>query len=164
MTATPDRVDVAALEVAAYTVPTDFPEADGTLHWEKTTMLVVHLKGGGRRGIGYAYTNEAAAKIVEGVLKSRVIGADAMDIPAIWRAMCGAVRNVGRPGLCAGAISAADSALWDLKAKLLGIPLVKLLGRAHSGSTSTAVAASPPIRPSGWRSSWAAGSRVASAA
>ena len=42
--------------------------------------------------------------------------------------MVGAVRNIGRRGVCAIAISAVDVALWDLKARLLDVPLVHLLG------------------------------------
>ena len=42
-----------------------------------------------------------------------------MDPPAAWRAMHVAVRNLGREGLAATAISAVDTALWDLKAVLL---------------------------------------------
>ena len=123
---------MAALKIAAYTVPTDFPEADGTLHWDKTAILVVHLEAGGRRGLGYSYTSRAAGEIIKGVLEPHVVGADAMDVPAIWQAMCVAVRNVGRSGLCASAISAVDSALWDLKARLLEVPLAALLGQAHA--------------------------------
>jgi L-alanine-DL-glutamate epimerase-like enolase superfamily enzyme len=44
-------------------------------------------------------------------------------------AMARAVRNIGRPGVAATAISAVDIALWDLKARLLGCPLAGLLGR-----------------------------------
>jgi L-alanine-DL-glutamate epimerase-like enolase superfamily enzyme len=43
------------------------------------------------------------------------------------------VRNAGRPGIAFCAISAVDQALWDLKARLLDVPLVVLLGAAHDG-------------------------------
>ncbi len=46
--------------------------------------------------------------------------------------MVNAVRNLGRSGLAASAISALDAALWDLKAKLLDLPLAGLLGRASA--------------------------------
>lgn len=60
-----------------------------------------------------------------------VTGADALDVPATAEIMARAVRNVGRPGLVATAIRAVDLALWDLKARLLGLPLCRLLGRAR---------------------------------
>ena len=53
---------------------------------------------------------------------------DALTPPAAWRAMVGAVRNLGRPGIASSAIAAVDVALWDLKARLLDLPLVQLLG------------------------------------
>jgi L-alanine-DL-glutamate epimerase-like enolase superfamily enzyme len=43
------------------------------------------------------------------------------------------MRNVGRPGVASMAISAVDSALWDLKARVLGVPLVTLLGQVRPG-------------------------------
>lgn len=52
----------------------------------------------------------------------------ALDIPAVHDAMCRSVRNAGRPGIAACAISALDIALWDLKARLLELPLARLLG------------------------------------
>ncbi len=51
-----------------------------------------------------------------------------MDIPAAWLTMVQSIRNLGRPGICSMAISAVDAALWDLKARLLDLPLVSLLG------------------------------------
>jgi len=49
-------------------------------------------------------------------------------------AMARAVRNVGRPGIAATAISAVDIALWDLKARLLGCSLARLLGQVRDSA------------------------------
>ena len=61
--------------------------------------------------------------------------ADALSPQAIYMAMWRRVRNLGRPGICSMAISAVDCAVWDLKARLLGIPLVTLLGQVRRGAT-----------------------------
>ncbi len=123
------RID--ALNVAAYTIPTDQPESDGTLAWDRTTVVVVDVRAGGVVGTGYAYTGVAAARLVADVLRRHVVGGSAFDIPAAWSAMVAAIRNLGRPGIAASAISAVDNALWDLKARLLGLSIVDLLGRAR---------------------------------
>jgi L-alanine-DL-glutamate epimerase-like enolase superfamily enzyme len=129
--ATRVEVPVQELEVAAYTVPTDAPEADGTLAWEETTIVVVHARAGDERGLGYTYADVSTAKLAESKLAGVVEGADAMSPQSSWRAMVGAIRNLGRPGISSMAIAAVDLALWDLKARLLGLPLCKLLGMAH---------------------------------
>jgi L-alanine-DL-glutamate epimerase-like enolase superfamily enzyme len=115
----------------AFTVPTEAPESDGTLEWDSTTVVVVEVEGGGERGIGYTYSHAAAATVVESVLAPLVVGSDPMAPPRTWAAMRGAVRNLGFAGLAAMAISAVDIALWDLRAKLLGLALVDSLGRAR---------------------------------
>ncbi len=122
---------IERVEVAAYTIPTDEPESDGTLAWDTTTMVCVHASAGGERGFGYTYSHAAAAALVADVLAPLLQGRDAMDVPGAWRAMVSALRNIGRPGLGSAAVSAVDVALWDLKAKLLGVPLASLLGRAR---------------------------------
>jgi L-alanine-DL-glutamate epimerase-like enolase superfamily enzyme len=114
-----------------YTIPTDRPEADGTFAWDSTTLVLVHVQGGGKTGLGYTYTHGAIAALIESKLKDSIAGIDAMDPPSAFAAMQRAVRNMGRQGLAATAISAVDTALWDLKAKLLGLPLCLLLGRAR---------------------------------
>jgi L-alanine-DL-glutamate epimerase-like enolase superfamily enzyme len=124
-------VAVERLTVAAYKVPTDQPESDGTFAWNSTTLVVVHAGGGGQEGVGYSYTDTAAAHLIHSMLAEQVLGREALDVPAAWEAMVHQVRNLGRPGLCSMAIAAVDNALWDLKARLLGLPLVKLLGAAH---------------------------------
>jgi len=122
------QVPIERLAVTAFAVPTDAPESDGTLEWDSTTLVVVELEAGGVRGLGYTYADAAAAAIVERRLRECVVGCDAMDVPAAWQAMCAAVRNIGLAGVAAAAISAVDTAIWDLKARLLELPLVALLG------------------------------------
>jgi L-alanine-DL-glutamate epimerase-like enolase superfamily enzyme len=129
-TRTDTRID--EVEVAAYTVPTDTPEADGTLAWDATTIVVVHAHGGGEIGLGYTYADVATAKLIDSKLGRVVTGADALDPPRAWTAMVREIRNLGRPGICSMAISAVDVALWDLKARLLGLPLCRLLGMSHA--------------------------------
>jgi L-alanine-DL-glutamate epimerase-like enolase superfamily enzyme len=123
---------VERLEVAAYTIPTDAPESDGTLEWDSTTFVVVHAEAGGKRGLGYTYAHTAAAAVIDDPLRKLVEGQDAFAIPAIWDALGSRVRNIGRPGIAATAISAIDTALWDLKARLLELPLCTLLGAARA--------------------------------
>ena len=67
------------------------------------------------------------------LLAEIVRGRDAMGIAGAWSAMIAAIRNLGRPGIASMAISAVDAALWDLKARLLGLPLVNLLGSSRDG-------------------------------
>jgi L-alanine-DL-glutamate epimerase-like enolase superfamily enzyme len=114
-----------------FTIPTDFPESDGTLEWNSTTMVLVEADAGDQTGIGYTYSHFAAAELIRSTLCKCVVGRDAFDVSAIWLEMVREVRNIGLQGLVAAAISAVDNAVWDLKAKLLGLPLVKLLGAAH---------------------------------
>ena len=123
--------EVTALDAAVYVIPTDFPEADGTLTWDKTTMVLVTAQAGGERGIGWSYTAAAAATVVDELLAGTVTGRDAFDVAGTAELMARQVRNVGRPGIAAMAISAVDIALWDLKARLLGVSLPGLLGRAR---------------------------------
>jgi L-alanine-DL-glutamate epimerase-like enolase superfamily enzyme len=123
---------IQEVTVGAYTVPTDFPESDGTLEWNKTTLVVVHASAGGKAGMGYTYGDVAIARFIDGTVRPVICGMDAVSIPACWSAMRRAIRNFGRPGICSMAIAAVDSALWDLKAKLLNIPLVSLFGAAQA--------------------------------
>ncbi len=121
-------VRIEKLEVKAYRIPTDFPESDGTFEWDSTTLVAVHATAGDRRGFGYSYADTSTARLIRDLLASVVIGRDAMAVPGAWRAMLHATRNLGTVGIAAMAIAAVDSALWDLKARLLELPLLTLLG------------------------------------
>jgi L-alanine-DL-glutamate epimerase-like enolase superfamily enzyme len=124
------EIPVEHLDVSAFTIPTDRPEADGTLEWDSTTLVVVEVAAGDERGLGYTYAYTSAATLIDGRLRGLVEGSDAMAVGTTWSAAVSSVRNVGRPGVAATAISAVDTALWDLKARLLELPLVRLLGGA----------------------------------
>lgn len=122
---------IERVTVSAYKVPTDAPESDGTLEWDATGVIVVVAQAGPHRGIGYSYAHPTAAELIRDRLAGLVEGSDAMNVQGAWTAMARAVRNLGRPGLASTAIAAVDVALWDLKARLLGLPLVRLLGGAR---------------------------------
>jgi L-alanine-DL-glutamate epimerase-like enolase superfamily enzyme len=128
MTDTP----IESVEAAVYTVPTDAPEADGTLTWDSTVMTLVQARAGGQCGTGWTYGSAACAAVVSGKLAAIVRGRDPMDVGGALEAMVRAVRNDGRPGAVGYAVSAVDVALWDLKARLLGVSLPRLLGAVRS--------------------------------
>lgn len=126
--AAPTGTAVSELECEAFTVPTDAPEADGTLEWNATTIVVVHAHGGDQVGLGYTYADLSTATLIGSKLAGIVRGADAMAPQAAWQAMVRQIRNLGRPGISSMAIAAVDTALWDLKARLVELPLGTLLG------------------------------------
>ncbi len=128
-----DGPTVREITADVYVIPTESPEADGTLAWDKTTMVLASARAGAARGIGWSYAAAAAASVITDVLAGVVIGRSALDVPGAAEAMARAVRNIGRPGIAATAISAVDIALWDLKARLLGCSLAQLLGQARDG-------------------------------
>ena len=121
-------VPVTEVEARTYTIPTDAAEGDGTLTWDSTTMVLVRLTGGGHTGIGWTYAPPAAADVVRGELAGIVRGSSCLDVQPGYHAMVAAIRNAGRPGLVSMAIAAVDTAWWDLRARVLGLPLHRLLG------------------------------------
>lgn len=125
---------IETVEATAYSIPTDAHESDGTFEWDKTTLVVVEASAGDETGLGFTYADAATAKLVQTMLAEVVRGIDACNLPAAWHKMVDAIRNLGRPGIASMAISAVDAALWDLKARLLGVPLVALLGAARDGA------------------------------
>jgi L-alanine-DL-glutamate epimerase-like enolase superfamily enzyme len=122
---------IERVTASAFRIPTDAPEADGTIAWDHTTLVVAEVTAGGKSGLGYSYAAGEAAHLIETVLADVVAGEDAFAIPRAWDKMYGAVRNLGSRGICANAISAIDVALWDLKARCLDRPLVQILGASR---------------------------------
>jgi L-alanine-DL-glutamate epimerase-like enolase superfamily enzyme len=125
---------IEKIAVSCYTIPTESPESDGTLQWEKTTLVLVEAQAGGLAGLGYSYADVSTGKLIESLLAKVVTGRNAFDIPGAHAAMLHQIRNLGRPGIASMAISAVDNALWDLKARLLNVSVAALLGSVRDGA------------------------------
>ena len=125
-------VPIEQITARAYSIPTEQPESDGTATLGSNDDR--RRRGQRRRRVRYRLhvRRPAITAVINQTLSDIVVGADAMAPSASWVRMGETVRNAGRPGIAAMAISAVDTALWDLKARLLEVPLVVLLGAARS--------------------------------
>lgn len=121
------------MTATAFRVPTDGPESDGTLSWDTTTLVLAEVQAGAKTGIGYTYADPCVAEIIRGKLRQKLVGREALDIPGTREVLLRSIRNLGREGIIAMAIAALDIALWDLKSRLLELPLVRLLGQVRPG-------------------------------
>ncbi|MGB6194290.1 MAG: enolase C-terminal domain-like protein [Terracidiphilus sp.] len=119
---------IERIRVSVYTVPTETPESDGTFQWDKTSLVLVEVIAGGKKGIGYSYADVATAHLIDESLAPMLIGHNALANGGAWRKMLEQIRNLGRPGISSMAIAAVDNALWDLKGKLLNVSVAALLG------------------------------------
>jgi L-alanine-DL-glutamate epimerase-like enolase superfamily enzyme len=100
---------------------------------ERWVTLVRIEDGDGAVGWGEAISQVrgpslATRVLVDETLAPLIRGSDPLDVEALWRRMCRDAYWYGVEGIAAFAISAIDMALWDLKGKLLGQPVAKLLG------------------------------------
>ena len=92
-------------------------------------QLFVHVKTDeGLEGLGIGQASPGVRQVVESGLRGVLIGEDPFNIEKLWRDMFRQVRGYGRKGVAFCGVSAVDIALWDLKAKALGLPLYRLLG------------------------------------
>ncbi|MCL2035126.1 MAG: mandelate racemase/muconate lactonizing enzyme family protein [Oscillospiraceae bacterium] len=109
--------------------------ADATRRVETIGFLVVRLTTDqGLEGIGVTYHEvggEAVSDLITRNMAPGLIGRSPFETEKIWCEMCAYLRGVGRKGLMFCALSAIDNALWDLKGKILGLPLYRLLGGAE---------------------------------
>ena len=93
----------------------------------------MQIDAGEKTGLGYTYSHPCTGLLIRDKLAPIVLGRNALAIGDAWTAMVRAIRNLGRPGIASMAIAAVDIALWDLKAKLLDLPLAALLGAVRDG-------------------------------
>jgi L-alanine-DL-glutamate epimerase-like enolase superfamily enzyme len=120
--------NIQRAEATAFKIPTETPESDGTAEWSSTTLVLVQVAAQDKTGLGYTYAHECCAPLIRSTLFPIVLGQNPFSIARLWNEMNVAVRNFGRNGVASSAIAAVEMALWDLKAKLLKLPLIQLLG------------------------------------
>lgn len=82
----------------------------------------------GESGLGLTYAHAETREIIERRLVAVLLDRDPLDTEGIWQDMYDAVHTLGHQGMVFNALAAVDIALWDLKARALGLPLFKLLG------------------------------------
>jgi len=127
------KTKITGGNVEVFTVPTDAPEADGTYAWDSTTMVLVRLVAGGATGLGYTYADESTARLAHTLLQNVVTGRDVFSHAEILQDIYRHIRNLGETGITRMTAAAIDNAIWDLRARLLDLPLVKLLGMVRDG-------------------------------
>ncbi len=123
-------IENVKVTLVASPVQTGFQDA--TRKVETVGMCVVQLTDDqGLTGIGVTYHEvggEAIKELIDKYYAPKVIGRTPFETEAIWEELFHYARGVGRKGLSFCALSAVDIALWDLKGKIVGLPLYKLLG------------------------------------
>jgi L-alanine-DL-glutamate epimerase-like enolase superfamily enzyme len=70
-------VPIETVRAQAFRIPTDRPEADGTMSWNSTTLVLVETSGGGNVGIGYTYSSACIVELIRDVLAPAIAGHDA---------------------------------------------------------------------------------------
>jgi L-alanine-DL-glutamate epimerase-like enolase superfamily enzyme len=97
-----------------------------------TSCFVKVITDEGLFGFGESLVREvpqATAKIIENLLKPIVVGKDPFEVEVLWEEMFSALKTRGHyKGYFIEALSGVDIALWDLKGKILGLPVYQLLG------------------------------------
>lgn len=122
---------ITSIKTLVYKIPTDFPESDGTIEWDSTTLVAVILVANNQIGLGYTYGHEGISLVIQNTFAPFLKNSNALHIPFLWEKMLAASRNIGSRGIAASAIAAVDIALWDLKAKIFKTPLCNLFGQAR---------------------------------
>ena len=87
------------------------------------------ISGVGEAGLAYDWGHSAAANMINEIAKARLIGFDPMQTELLWAKMFReGFWALGGNAVFYAAMSAIDTALWDIKAKSFNVPLYQLLG------------------------------------
>ncbi|GAA3546516.1 mandelate racemase/muconate lactonizing enzyme family protein [Nonomuraea rosea] len=129
---------IAAVRFGHYAVPLAFAVSDAKVATgrqrplSQIDVLTCEITtDDGLAGLGFSYTTRAGCRAQFAHAKelaATLLGEDPSAVGAIYDKLLWAGASVGRSGVATQAISAVDTALWDLKARRAGLPLAKLLG------------------------------------
>jgi L-alanine-DL-glutamate epimerase-like enolase superfamily enzyme len=113
------------------------PDRNGRL--DHIFMLIVYVDtDAGHRGLGFALALQGGGRalkvLADDDLAPLLIGEDPLDHERLAGKIYWRLQSIGRRGLVAQAYSAVDVALWDIKGKVAGLPLYKLLGGARESA------------------------------
>lgn len=114
-------VDVRAVQPDSPTAPQDWRT------WLGQILVRVDTDDG-LMGYGVGGGGKAGIHVVETVLREMLVGQDALGVEELWAQMYRKTLAFGQKGLAVMAISGVDLALWDLRGKRKGKPLVQVLG------------------------------------
>ena len=125
--ATQPRISPTA--TAAFRRPIDrYPEAaEAETGWKRVVCIATAADG--TWGLGMTINGGPVAQIINDHLRPLLVGQPCTATSRIWDIVARATSPYGGiVGLTSYAMSAVDVALWDLKGKLLGVPVYELLG------------------------------------
>lgn len=132
---------ITKVQARAVAIPLEHETRIATRVLRERHYLLVEITTSDGVGVGYAYAGTNGGRLlaaaVGDLLQPVLLGAPAEDISGLWERMYQENLLVGRRGALLRAISAVDIALWDLRAKVCGVPLAVLLG----GSTTRPIPA-----------------------
>ena len=117
------------------------------IHCPKRTMwnpifVRIHtdegLSGVGEAGLAYDLGHSAAAHMIKEIAEAMLIGFNPMNTELLWsRMLRESFWGLGGGPVLYAAMSAIDTALWDIKGKFFGVPVYQLLGGKTNGKLRT---------------------------
>jgi hypothetical protein len=105
-------VSIETVRAQAFWIPTDRPEADGTMSWNSTTLVLVETSDGGKVGTGYTYPSACIVDLIRDVLAPAIAGRDAFTPFHVYN-VCKKVGGFSWQNLFYGAPLGAPMAICD---------------------------------------------------
>jgi L-alanine-DL-glutamate epimerase-like enolase superfamily enzyme len=124
---------IESVAVCIARVPLEYAVAFSTRTVTAREYCIVKVRSvDGVEGLGYCYAVNSSGRLlsvaVTDLLGARLVGQDSLRVEGLWQEMYQEALLQGRVGAVMRALSALDTALWDLNARTARLPLYKYLG------------------------------------